>query len=144
MPQSIEKTLDMLIDLGPDTLIKALFLAALLALMAAYPYHWLRRGRSEMMGTLVSLFLVGNLACLVVGAAFIQLRGPYRDLALRQAAQKNPRAPEYRRAGRPAAWRRANFPRHAPARPHSDNEAPPAPPDVRPHADNEAPPASLN
>jgi hypothetical protein len=129
MPQSVEMTFDMLVDLGADTLIKALFLAALMALMAAYPYLWLRRGRSEMMGTLISLFLVGNLACFVVGAAFIQLRDPYRSYALRQAAQNNRRVPEHRRAGRPIAWRRASFPRPAPARPPADYEAPPASPD---------------
>jgi hypothetical protein len=74
MPQPVGLTIDMLLNLSLDTLIGALLLAVLIAVVAAGAYLWLRRGKSDVTATLVAVSLVANLACLVTGAGFIQSR----------------------------------------------------------------------
>ena len=74
MPQPVGSTIDMLLNLGSDTLIAGLLLAVLIAALTAGAYLWLRRGKSDVTIILVSFILVANLACLVTGAGFIQWR----------------------------------------------------------------------
>jgi predicted PurR-regulated permease PerM len=74
MPRPIGSTIDMLLNVGADTLIGALILAVLIAVLTAGFYLWLRRGKSDVTTILVALILVANLACLVTGAGFIQSR----------------------------------------------------------------------
>jgi hypothetical protein len=82
VPKSFETTTDMLLDVGLETLIGALVLAFLIAVVTAGAYLWLRRGKSDVTAMLVALIVVANLACLVTGASFIEsrshfaLRGP--------------------------------------------------------------------
>ena len=87
MPQSMQSTIDMLVDAGVETLISALVLAFLIATLTAGTYFWLRRGKSDGTAILVSLIVVANLACLMTGARFIESRTHVAELraALRQS-----------------------------------------------------------
>ena len=72
MPKPFESTIDMLLDVGLDTLIGALVLAFMIAVVSASAYLWLRRGKSDVTALLVALIVVTNVACLVTGAGFIK------------------------------------------------------------------------
>jgi hypothetical protein len=129
MPQVVAETFDMLLDLGAETLIGALFLATLLALLVASVYLRLRRGKSDVMMLLVSMILVANLACLVTGASFVQSKDSPRRIGPYGGDQANQRVSAPRRFAHPGTtWRRPFSPRRAPAKqPVNSDEAPAAP-----------------
>ena len=124
MPQPIGSTIDLLLDLGPEMLIGALILAALIATVTAWGYSWLRRGKPDATTILVALIIVGNLACLTAGAGFVRSRSTFLQLRStsdrtgsvaggQESEQRN--APH--RRGRPATrWRQTPLVGRAPAK----------------------------
>jgi hypothetical protein len=114
----------MLLNVGLETLIGGLILAVLIAVLTAGAYLWLRRGKSDVMTILVTLILVANLACLVTGAGFIQLRSSSVYVGPRGSGQENRKISAVSRFARPAHLeRRAFFPRRAPAKPLVKSES---------------------
>jgi hypothetical protein len=94
MPQPVASTIDMLLNVGVETLIDALLLAILIALPTAGAYLWLRRGKSDVAAILVAVILVANLACMVTGAGFIHSRSQSQrigSLPGGQAISQSPR-----------------------------------------------------
>jgi hypothetical protein len=125
MPQPVGSTIDMLLDLGLETLVGALVLAVLIAMLTAGAYFWMRRGKSDTTAILVTLIVVANLACLVTGAGFIESRSHFRRFGpslLRTGShgsdQENGQVGVSRRSVRSVhRWRRTSLPgRAAPTR----------------------------
>jgi hypothetical protein len=108
MPQPVGSTIDMLLNMSADTVIGALLLAVVIAAVTANSYSWLRRGKSDLTTILVALILVGNLACLVTGAGFIQWTSHSSRIGSPDRGQKNGQVSAPRRLVRPGVrWRRA-------------------------------------
>jgi hypothetical protein len=131
MPQPVGSTIDMLLDVGLETLIGALVLTVLIAMLTAGAYFWLRRGKSDMTAILVALIVVANLACLVTGAGFIESRSHFRRLgpsSLRTGShgsdQENGQVGVSRHSARSVhRWRRTSLPGHAAPKRLSNSEA---------------------
>lgn len=131
MPESVGTTIDMVLDLGLDTIIGALFLAALTAAVTTGMYLLLRRGKPDVSGLLVSLILVANLACLVMGAGFIQTRSARTHDRSRGDDQAFARAAARRRAIRAdSAWRQISARRSHGNDLFLGHQDAPAPPDL--------------
>ncbi len=136
MPQPVGLTIDLLLDLGPETLIGALILAVLIATLTACVYSWLRRGKSEATTILVALIIVANLACLTAGAGFIRSRSSFLQVKSRSDqtgslgdGQENEQGGEPRYVGRSAPrWRRTSRAGRNPAKRAPNSEAAPVSP----------------
>src|SRR5262249_30006996 len=112
MPKAMGTTMDMLLDVGLDTIVGALILAFLIALVTAGAYFLVRRGTTRCTTKRVTFVLTAKVACLVTGAGFIQSRSASarRDRAIVDRVSRNANEPRHR--VRPATkWRRAGFSR---------------------------------
>jgi hypothetical protein len=133
MPQPVGSTIDLLLDLGPETLIGALILATLIATVTAWVYSWLRRGKPDATTILVALIIVANLACLTAGAGFVRSRSNFlqlRSISDRTGSfagvQEDEQRDAPRRRGRPGPrWRQASQVGRAPAKRVPAGEAAP-------------------
>jgi hypothetical protein len=130
MPQPVGSTIDMLLDVGLETLIGGLVLAVLIAMLTAGAYFLLRRGKSDMTAILVALIVVANLACLVTGAGFIESRSHFRRFGpslLRtgsHGSDQNGQVGVSRHSARSVhRWRRTSLPAHAAPKRLSNSEA---------------------
>jgi hypothetical protein len=131
MPQPVGSTIDMLLDVGLETLIGGLVLAVLIAMLTAGAYFLLRRGKSDVTVILVALIVVANVACLVTGAGFIESRSHARRFGpslLRAGSNggdhENGQVGVSRRSVRSAhRWRRTSLPAHAAPKRLSNSEA---------------------
>ena len=131
MPQTVGSTIDMLLDVGLETLVGALVLAVLIAMLTAGAYFWMRRGKSDTTAILVALIVVANVACLVTGAGFIESRSHIRRFGpslLRTGShgsdQENGRVGVSRHSARSVhRWRRTSLPAHAAPKRLSNSEA---------------------
>jgi predicted PurR-regulated permease PerM len=120
VPKPFESTINMLLDVGLDTLIGALILAVLIAMVTASAYLWLRRGKADVTALLAALIVVTNVACLVTGAGFIEWRSrsTKSDLALARpglfaSGHERWQNNISRRSERHPRWRRNTAPEHA-------------------------------
>ncbi len=137
MPQPVETTMNMLLDIGPETLIGALILAVLIATLTTGAYSWLRRGKSEATTILVALILVANLACLVTGAGFIKsMSTPLQSSStsrrmgtLAGGLENGQHGMPYHRVRSGPRWRRTSYPGRARAERTANSAAAPVSPE---------------